>query len=116
ERADIVAVFDVGRNFDELHRALAPVRRGFDPNVRPALEPVPAVLEIAEIPRALQQSEAARPAIGKGRDGDARRVVQGAPELLADPVPDGEALAVVHVRPPIAADEPVDLAVIEHAG
>ena len=50
---------------------------------------------------ALHQAEAARSRVREGRGGGARRVVERAPDALAAARPQGEAVGIVDLRPPV---------------
>ena len=79
---DVVVDLVVGRDLDELDRALAPVAQRLDPE-RGAAVVIDAVEIVVEVPVALEQAEALRALVGEGRGDDPRRVVERAPDALA---------------------------------
>src|ERR1700730_11831198 len=85
-RDNIVVDFIVGWDFDQLDRAFAPIPFGLDPEARTAVIKDP-ILIMVKGPVALQQPEAARVFIQKGRCDDAWRIVERTPRSLSRPHP-----------------------------
>ena len=85
----------LGRNFEQLHRAFAPIADRLRPQARPALEIRFQVLVGGKILLTLHQAEAPRVEIGKRRDLQIPRIMQRPPKLLAAAVEDRKPVRIV---------------------
>ena len=113
---DVVMNFVGGRDFDKLHRTLAPIANRLYPNARPLLIERAVVLIGTELTFPLEEAEALWIEVDKRAGLHAQGIVQRTPNSFSAASPDAEPVAIVNFRPPIERHSPVVLAIPEHAG
>src|SRR5690625_4092406 len=100
----------VGGDLDQFDGTRAPVAERLDPEAGATLVDVGIILVTGEVAFALQESEAARGVVDKSVGAQLAGIVQGAPDALAGPRPDGEAVTIVNPRMPVGGAVAVMLA------
>ena len=113
---DVVVNLVLRRNFDELHRARAPIPKRLDPHARPPVVEGAVVLIVGEIAVALHQSEGFRVLVEERIGQHRRRIDQRPPDALAFAGPQRQPVAIVDFRTPVGGIAPLILAVPVHAG
>src|SRR5919108_275382 len=113
---DIVVHLVVGRNLEQMQRARTPTIERLDPDRRPALVKNTIVEIMNKVTIALEQAKPADIAIDERVRGHAPRIVERPPNALTAAGPNGQAVGIVDLRPPIGGQLAVVLAVPEHAG
>ena len=93
---DVVVHLARRRNLDELDVSRSPLRARLDPERRPPIVLRLGVLEVGELPLALQQAEALRAVVEKGRCPQRARIRERAPQTLAAAVDDLQTVGIVH--------------------
>src|ERR1700736_3521042 len=101
ETADVVVNFFLGGNFDQLHRALAPIPDWFGPKTWPPFEIRFQILIGDEIPLTLHQPKTARIEVGECADLKIPGSGERPPKLLAPAIEDRQSIRIVHRGPKI---------------
>src|SRR6476660_4977850 len=107
EARDIVVDLLLGRNFDQLNRAFAPIPNRLGPQAWPLFKARFDILILPEILLPLHQAETARVKIGKGADLKVSGIAERTPKFLAPPVEYREAIGVVHRWAKIVDIDPI---------
>ena len=105
-----------GGNLDELHLALAPRPLRLHPQRRAPVVEYAVVFVVAEVAVTLHQAEAPGVVVEKAVGHHLRRIVERPPDALARTRPDGQALGIMNLRPPVARLALVGLGEPEHRG
>src|SRR6185437_3981873 len=106
-RIDIVVYFLIAGYFDELDTTPAPIAERLNPIARPPLELRVRILIVREVPVPLNQSEALGVIVHVAVDLKLRRIVQRPPQPLTRARLHHQAVAVMHLRPPVIEGAPV---------
>ena len=120
EQHDVVERLVNGRDFHELHGALAPAavqaRFRFDPQARPPIVVDAVILVMIEIPVPLQQAEAARVVVEIRVQMQLRGIGERPPNPLSRSGPHRNSVRIMDLRPPIVGRASIVLPIEEHAG